>query len=417
LGSEIGIPPDQAQNIVNALKRVLETGEELEIEQTFSLPSGPKYFLTRIVVERDEDGRVESLLAITRDITELKWAEELLRESEEKYRMLVEHANEMIYVAQDGMLRLVNPMASRMTGYSEQELTSLPLFTFIHPDDRAMVLERYQKRISGVSLISRYTFRLMPKEGNFKWVELSAVRIHWEGRPATLNLLTDINDRKRSEDALSRVNRKLHLLSRMTCEDLQNQMFVLRSYFEFAVRLAEDARQQDFLKKYLLTLQQMDEQIAFTKDYQDLGTKSPEWQNVRQVFLYAVSHLQLGTFKHDIRTGDLEVFADPLFERALQRMVEHSLRPESRVDRIAIWHRETPEGVVIMYEDNGRSISGEDKEKIFERDNVIAQDRRLFFVREILDITAITIKETSEPGKGTRFEIAVQKDCYQIKTR
>jgi PAS domain S-box-containing protein len=129
-------------------------------------------------------------------------AEEALRKSEEKYRHLIEHSDEAIVVAQDGMLKMVNHRVVEFTGYSEQELLSMSFLEFIHPDDRAMVMERYQMQMQGEELPSRYAFRLSPKDGSISWVEISVAAIDWEGRPATLNFLTDINDRKRDEEAL-----------------------------------------------------------------------------------------------------------------------------------------------------------------------------------------------------------------------
>ena len=139
--------------------------------------------------------------------------EDLLRKSEEKYRHLIEHSDEVIVVAQEGMLKLVNPKTVELTGYSEQELLSMPFSACIHPDDRAMVMERYQKRIKGDVAPSRYAFRLSTKEGSIRWVELSVVVIDWEGCPATLNFLTDITERKRAEDALHKSENLYQTLS------------------------------------------------------------------------------------------------------------------------------------------------------------------------------------------------------------
>ncbi|MCX6690795.1 MAG: PAS domain S-box protein, partial [Methanoregula sp.] len=131
-----------------------------------------------------------------------KRADDALQKSEEKYRHLIEHSNEAIVVAQDGMLKLVNHKTLEFTGYSEQELLSMEFSAFIHPDDRAMVVERYPKRIKGEGGLSRYAFRLSSKDGSTRWVELSVVVIDWEEHPATLNYLTDITERKRVDDSL-----------------------------------------------------------------------------------------------------------------------------------------------------------------------------------------------------------------------
>ena len=100
------------------------------------------------------------------------------------------------------MPKMVNHKTVEFTGYSEQELLSMSISAFIHPDDRAMVVERYQERMKGEELPSHYAFRLSSKDGSTRWVEISVVKIDWNGRSATLNFLTDITDRKRTEDAL-----------------------------------------------------------------------------------------------------------------------------------------------------------------------------------------------------------------------
>jgi len=147
------------------------------------------------------EGRV-GIFGTTSDITERKRTEEALRNSEEIYRMLVENANETIFVAQDGMLKFVNRTGGRITGYSEQELTSRPFIEFIHPEDRDKVVQRYLLGLKGDLYKSRFSFRLITKNGSIRWVEIDAVLIDWNGRPAILNYLSDITERKRMEEAL-----------------------------------------------------------------------------------------------------------------------------------------------------------------------------------------------------------------------
>jgi PAS domain S-box-containing protein len=142
------------------------------------------------------------LIGTGMDISERKKMEEALRISEERYRVLAENANEAIVVAQEGMLKYANPKAVEITGYSKEELTSQSFTEFIHPDDRAMVVERHLARLRGGQVPEVYPFRVVSKEGVTKWAEISAVLITWDGRPATLNFLSDITERKRAEEAL-----------------------------------------------------------------------------------------------------------------------------------------------------------------------------------------------------------------------
>jgi PAS domain S-box-containing protein len=139
---------------------------------------------------------LETLLA------EHKNTEKSLVISEDKYHLLVENANEAITVAQEGMLKFANLKATELSGYSREELISMPFAKLVHPDDREMVTERHLKRLQGKGLLLNYPFRIIDKNGLIRWVEISVVFITWEGGPATLSLLTDITERKQAEDKL-----------------------------------------------------------------------------------------------------------------------------------------------------------------------------------------------------------------------
>jgi PAS domain S-box-containing protein len=101
-----------------------------------------------------------------------------LRESEENYRNLVENASEAIFVAQDGKLVFINPMTTKMVGFSGEDLLSRSFVEFIHPDDRGMVLDRHHRRIKGEELPHIYSFRIIRGDGNVIWVELNTVVVN-----------------------------------------------------------------------------------------------------------------------------------------------------------------------------------------------------------------------------------------------
>jgi PAS domain S-box-containing protein len=161
-------------------------------------------FYNPILNSRNE---IIGITAFARDITERKKADEALRESDEKYRLVVENAQEAIFIEAGGTFKFANSQATILTGYSQEELTSRPFTEFIHPDDRQLVVERGDRRLTGLEESGPYTFRAIVKSGDTRWVELSAVLITWEGRPATLNFLTDITDRKRLEEERQRVDK------------------------------------------------------------------------------------------------------------------------------------------------------------------------------------------------------------------
>jgi PAS domain S-box-containing protein len=162
-------------------------------------------------VVRDESGKPVKWIGAIMDITERKKAEEALRESEEKYRLLVENAAQAIIIEQDGMLKFVNRLASQISGYSKQELLSMSFIKFIYQDDRAMVGERHRKRLQGDLSVPKYAFRWICKDGSFRWVEVNVVLMTWEGKPATLNFLDDITERKKAEEDLIEAKISLEL--------------------------------------------------------------------------------------------------------------------------------------------------------------------------------------------------------------
>jgi len=129
------------------------------------------------------------------DITERVQAEEALRESEARYRTLVENANEGIVVVQDGLIKFTNPKFRELSGCTESDLACKHFTEFLHPEERAAALERYQKRMKGETVPSVYSFRAIDKQGKVRWVESKAVLITWEGKPAVLNFLSDITGR------------------------------------------------------------------------------------------------------------------------------------------------------------------------------------------------------------------------------
>lgn len=129
-------------------------------------------------------------------------AEEKLRESEEKYRLLVENANEAVYVLQEGKYKFANRMCSEMLGVPIAELIGASPLEFLHPDDREKSIVQHRRFMNGELTAARNDFRVLARGGGERWADVNSVGIQWEGKIATLNFATDITERKRSEEML-----------------------------------------------------------------------------------------------------------------------------------------------------------------------------------------------------------------------
>ena len=155
--------------------------------------------------ELGERGEPVALYGLVQDITERKAEAAGLAESELKYRQVVENASEAIFVAQHEKIVFLNRATSAMIGHSSEVIMARPFTEFIHPDDRDMVLERHHARTrGGEEPPSAYAFRIVRKDGTIRWGEVRAVLVNWLGEPASLNLLSDITERKEAEAELSR---------------------------------------------------------------------------------------------------------------------------------------------------------------------------------------------------------------------
>ena len=185
------------------MEPALHGGGARIFEYRFDVPNrGPLDFEARMVSAGESE-----VLAIVRNVTEKKAAQEALRQSEEKYRLVVDNASEGIAVVQDQMLKFVNARVREITGYSEEKLTSRPFIDFIHPDDVPTVSTRYWNRVRGERSPESTRFRVFDSDGEVKWVESSAVHIGWEGRPAILYFLEDVTEKRKVERELLRVQK------------------------------------------------------------------------------------------------------------------------------------------------------------------------------------------------------------------
>ena len=199
-------------------------GERLLLKMRWAVAPGHEKTYAKILV---------SLI----DFTETRQAELALRESEKRHRIVVENASEAIFIAQDDIIKFSNSKAQELSGYSKEALTKMPFIEMVHPMDRAMVLDRHRKRLDGDKIPEIYSFRLLSRDQRELWVDLNVVRIEWEGKPATLNFLRDMTDKKRLEKRLQQTQRmeSIGTLAGGIAHDFNNILGVIVGNTELAM--------------------------------------------------------------------------------------------------------------------------------------------------------------------------------------
>nr|WP_275888428.1 response regulator [Desulfobulbus alkaliphilus] len=162
----------------------------------------------------------------------------------EKFRHLFEGAENGILVARGDTIEFANPALKHILGHDAEKITSEPFITFIHPDDRATVLDRHIRRMRGEDLEKSYDFRVVASDGSVRWINLSAQIINWDGDLANLSFVNDITERKTAEKEHEKLQEQLFQAQKMetvgrlaggVAHDFNNMLGVILGYSEMAL--------------------------------------------------------------------------------------------------------------------------------------------------------------------------------------
>jgi len=156
-----------------------------------------------ITVERDHHQRPIQVRAVVRDVTDQKLVEAALKESEERYRRLVEFSPEAIAAHHEGKFVYVNPAAQQLWGAAcPEDLLGQPVMDLVHPEYREVVRRQIQQIQTEASPVTTDHLKLIRLDGRIIDVESRAMPFVFKGEPAIQVVITDITERKRGEEAL-----------------------------------------------------------------------------------------------------------------------------------------------------------------------------------------------------------------------
>ena len=409
--------PDRVSSEQKGQERIFSAleGTPQFFEWLFTHQDGTPFYSEMTLNRLSIDGKT-LLQAIVRDVSERKQAEEALMESERTYRNVVEDQAELISrFLPDGTHIFVNKAYCQYFNKSRQDLIGKKFFPRIPQEDHRNVREHFASlKKENSSAID--THRIIMPDGSIRWQRWSD-RAIFDKKGSVIEYQSvgrDITENKRMEDALALACQKMNLLSSITRHDILNQLTVLSGYLTLSEEFTSDEKLLSFIKKETAATERINQQIAFTKEYQDIGVRAPQWQNVHDTIVTAANLLDLSLVDIQIHFNDTEIYADPLYGKVFFNLLENAVRHGEKTSVIQFSSRENGDKLTIICEDNGVGIDAETKKHLFVRGYGKNTGFGLFLIREILAITGITIIENGEPGKGARFEITIPKEAYRF---
>jgi PAS domain S-box-containing protein len=216
LSAELGVSVEPGFEAFVAKARRGETDER---EWTYIRKDGSRFpVLLSLTALRDASGNITGFMGIASDITSRKEAEAALRESENKYRSVVDSVKEVIFQKDAaGLWKFLNPAWTEITGFSIEESLGANSLNYVHPDDRQQNLELFRQLIEGQKDYCRHEVRYLTKNGGFRWVEVFCQGTLDAGDriTGTSGTLNDITERKQAEQALQQQAERERLVAAM----------------------------------------------------------------------------------------------------------------------------------------------------------------------------------------------------------
>lgn len=354
-------------------------------------------------------------ITILENITKRKQDETTLQHLVAQYKTILENVPSMIwYKDTDHAFIKINATAAKVFGKKPVEIEG-KRFEEIFPDKKDMYIsddsEIFQTGKAKLGLKER----LITAQGEHLWVQSDKVPLKDDSGTifGILVVSTDITERIKTKEAIILANKKLNLLANITRHDIVNQLqglflaLDLLKTEELSPTTQENVARIDFFTKNI------ERQIAFTRDYQDIGLQSPVWQDVHEIIQAVISSFELSDISIQITLSSVEIFADPLLEKVFHNLIENSIKYGETITHIHFSDKVGSEEYCIICSDDGIGIPAQYKDGIFKREYYRHTGFGLNLSKEILDITGISIKETGEEGVGARFEIMVPKGNYR----
>jgi len=418
--------PETHELTVKRVRQVLETGKPMFVEDEMPLPDGKRWFLSTLHPISDPRGQPDLVQVISYDITERKRAEEALRESERKYRDLVENINDVIYATDEtGTLTYISPVIENIAGYKPSEVIGRNYLEFVHPEDKAAIVEGFEEIKTGKLSPSEY--RVITKDNREVWIRTFSRPVFGEGRFVGLRgVMTDITERKRLFQQLiqSEKSAAVGTLAYGIAHEFNNILAGIMANAEYGLGI-DDVKQVRECFKIIVENSQRGSSItnsllAVAGEKERKRELADIRRPLENVLSFSLRELEKAGVRviQDLKAVP-EMFCDPgEFSEVFLNMINNArdaMTPGGGTLTVKIDHAR--DHIRIVFEDTGCGILEEIKDRIFDpfvtikgalgKSEVPGTGLGLFVSRGIVDSYGGRIDVRSHPGKGTRFTITI----------
>jgi len=289
---------------------------------------------------------------------------------------------------------------------------------FYTPKDAIIIKKAFDKAVEeGIPYDLELQF--VRADGKQIWIRTMANPERENGTVVRVTgYIMDITERKEMELSLREAITKLKILTGITRHDVINDLSIISLSLEMARESEDTATIYHYIDSAIHAGKTLEKTIGFTRDYEDFGSISSRWIHLLSLIKSAYADLSLPEDMLSLAIPhDIEVYTDFIFKKVFTTLFENSVRHGGTITKISVFVKESENGLIIVYTDDGTGIMSEEKELIFRHGYGRHTGIGLFLARQILSISGFSIRETGEYGNGVRFEITVPENGFRYQIR
>lgn len=355
-------------------------------------------------------------------------------ESQRKFQDLVEKSLVGVYVIQDGKFAYVNPRIIIYSGYTEEQLAGMSLQAFIHPEDIATVQENMQARLTGLVESVRYEIRAIRSNGDIVWLEMFGTMTIYNGAPAIIGTMVNVNDRKNLElerqqimqDLVQR-NRDLEQFAHILSHNVRAPLSTILGLTNLIKDEQDKDEQQTIIDGIEYSAQQLDTVVTdlnqilhIKRDLSEIKTNINLNDVLTEVKNILKEHIKNNKvvievdFSSAPNLYSVRSYINSIFYNLISNAIKYARKDSA--PHILIRSAEKDGMIYLSFKDNGLGIdmdrNGEHLFGLYKRFNPEIEGRGLglFMVKTQVDALKGLISVKSTVGSGTEFIISIEQE-------